>query len=336
MSAQRTYFSLFTEEEQEKLHKLEKQRIILRRKPALWIIASTLFLAVMGIMGGVIEMAEYGNSVWPYVIMLVAVLGFFGFVAWITFKFPDRDSLSYKYKRMMLRRVVPHILPGWVFASSHRLMNEDIRKSGLFRDKANRIAREDYLFGPAGKVVAEVYQITLQSESSSNRDPRTGAVIQREIPTNHFYGYFYRVHCPVIFPCEVWVFPKKKKASGETDEWALLTDQKYSKAHHIAKFESGDPDFDSRFNVYTTDPKLATRIISENRRKSLAEMDRLYASAIAVSYTENKVYVMVGYADDPLDIHLKNEIGEKLLKEHADELSRMKDVALLAVGDLFR
>lgn len=335
MSTQRTYFSLFTEEEREKLRKLEKQRIVLRRKPALWIAASMLFVAIMATIGTIVEVARFGDRAWPYIIMLIAVLGFFGFIAWITFKFPDRDTVSRTYKRMMLRRIVPHILPGWVFTSNNRLMNEDLRKSGLFRDKANKIAREDYLFGPAGKVVTEVYQISLQSESPNNRD-NAGRIVQREIPTNHFYGYFYRVHCPVIFPCETWVFPKKKKAAGETDEWAMLTSAKYAKAHNVATYESGDADFDSRFTVYTTDPRVVNRIISEGRRKNLVEMDRLYASAIAVSYTENKVYVMVGYTDDPLDIHLKSEIGESLLKEHAEELSRMKDVALLATGDLFR
>jgi hypothetical protein len=268
--------------------------------------------------------------------MLFVVLGFFGFIAWITFRFPDRDTISRKYKRLMLRRVVPHILPGWVFASSHRLMNEDIRKSGLFRDKANRIAREDYLFGPVGKVVTEVYQITLQTEASSNRDSRSGVILQKEIPTNNFYGYFFRVHCPVIFPCNVWVFPKKKKASGETDEWAVLTENRYTKNPELTKLETGDPDFDSRFSVFTNNARLSGHIFTESRKKSLIELDKLYSSAIAVSYTENKVYVMISYNDDPLDINMKNEIGETMLRSHAEELARLKDVAMLATGDLFR
>ncbi|MBI3511720.1 MAG: DUF3137 domain-containing protein [Bacteroidetes bacterium] len=330
MSSQRTYFSLFTQEEQERLQKLERQRVVLRRKPALWISASLLYVGVMTWMAFMIELENYNDRAWPYIVMLVSTLGFFGFVAWITFKFPDRETISRKYKRLMLRRIVPHVLPGWVNASSHRLMNEDIRKSGLFRDKANRIEREDYLFGPSGKVVSEVYQIALQTESQDNRDARSGVVLQRESPTNHFYGYFFRIHCPVIFPCDVWVFPKKKKVSGEVDEWAELTEKKYSRNSTLKKVIAGNDSFDENFSVYTTDTKGAALIVTHARMVNLLELNKLFATAVAVSYTENKVYVMIGYKNDPLDVVVKEEIAEKLLQRHADELARLKDVASLA------
>jgi hypothetical protein len=41
---------------------------------------------------------------------------------------------------------------------------------------------------------------------------------------------------------------------------------------------------------------------------------------------------MIGFSDDPLDILMKREIGETLLQHHADELGRMKDVAMLISG----
>lgn len=334
MSANGSFFSLFTPEEQETIKKLETQRIVLRRKPLLWIISSSVFIIVMGIMAWLIEIERYHDKAWPFVVMLIVVLGFFGCVAWLTFKFPERDNLSRRYKRLALRRLAPKVLPGWVFATSHRLMNEDIKKSGLFRDKANRIAREDYLFGPAGKVVAEVYQIALQTEMPVTSQGKGGMIIQRELPTNYFYGYFYRVHCPVIFPCDVWVFPKKRKLAGEVDDWAELTEERYSQSSTRKKFVSGDAAFDEAFSVYTNDPSLAFAgsIMTKTRRENLLQLDRMFSTSCAVSYTTNKVYVMIGYADDPLDISLKREIGEELLKQHSEELARMKDVALLVTG----
>jgi hypothetical protein len=328
------YYQLFTAEEQETLKKLETQRIILRRKPLLWIASSSVFISVMAVMGWVIEIEKYSDKAWPFVVILIVVLGFFGTVAWLTFKFPERENLSRRYKRTALRRLAPKVLPGWVFATSHRLMNEDIRKSGLFRDKANRIAREDYLFGPAGKVVAEVYQIALQTETPVASQGKSGMIIQREQPTNYFYGYFYRVHCPVIFPCDVWVFPKQRKLAGEVDDWAELTEEKYSQSNTRKKFVSGDSEFDERFSVYTNDPSLAfaATIMTKTRRDNLLQLDKIFATSCAVSYTTNKVYVMIGYKSDPLDISLRQEIGESLLKQHAEELARMKDVALLVTG----
>jgi len=187
----------------------------LRRKPILWIFVVSVFVVTIGIMASIHELTKYQDAAWPVVVMLIVTLGFFACVAYLSFKFPERDAISWKYKRMMLRRLVPKVLPGWVSSSSHRLMNEDIKKSGLFRDKANRIAREDYLFGPAGKVVAEVYQISLESEFNSSSSKNSG-ISPFEIPSNHFYGFFYRVHCPVIFPCDVWVFPKQRKSIGSS------------------------------------------------------------------------------------------------------------------------
>jgi hypothetical protein len=313
----------FSAEEKQALEKLETQRIVLRRKPVLWIVVSTIFILVIGCMIIIHEMTKYQDAAWPVVIMLIVTLGFFGCVAWLSFKFPERDTISWKYKRLMLRRLVPKILPGWVSSSSHRLMNEDIRKSGLFRDKANRIAREDYLFGPAGKVVAEVYQIALEV------DDKNAGIGMLEMPNNHFYGFFYRVHCPVIFPCDVWVFPRHRKIDGEVDDWAELSEGKY--AHNTARknIKTGDAAFDERFSVYTNDVSRVMDILSQKRRTNLLEVDRLFSTACAFSYTENKVYTMIGFSDDPLDIHMRKEIGPALLNNHADELARMKDVAML-------
>lgn len=328
-----SFFSLFSPEEQETLKKLETQRIILRRKPLLWIASSTVFIVVMAIMSYLIEIEKYSDKAWPFVIMLVVTLGFFGSVAWLTFKFPERENLSRRYKRLMLRRLAPKMLPGWAFATSHRLMNEDIKKSGLFRDKANRIAREDYLFGPVGKVVAEVYQIALQAEMPETRAVKSG-LVPRELPTNYFYGYFYRVHCPVIFPCDVWVFPKERKAAGEVDDWAELTEGKYAQNAARKKFITGDAAFDEKFSVYTNDASLvfAASVITPSRRQNLLQLDRMFATSCAVSYTTNKVYVMIGCPDDPLDMSLKEPIGEALLQRHAEELARMKDVAGLVAA----
>lgn len=334
MSANGPFIPLFSPEEQDVIRKLERQRIILRRKPMLWIICSSIFIVSMGILAALIEIEKYRDKAWPFVIMLIVTLSFFGSVAWLTFKFPERENMSRIYKRLMLRRLAPKILPGWVFATSHRLMNEDIRKSGLFRDKANRIAREDYLFGPVGKVVAEVYQITLQTETPVTGPGKGTSLLPRELPTNYFYGFFYRVHCPVIFPCDVWVFPAKRKLSGEVDDWAEVTEEKYAQSGTRKKLLTGDADFDARFSVYTNDPglKLAQGMMNAERRRNLLQLDRMFSTSCAVSYTTNKVYVMIGYSQDPLDISLREEIGEGLMGRHSEELARMKDVAGLAAS----
>lgn len=309
---------------------MDSQRVVLRRKPVLWILSVCFFVVVNGIMAGFHELTKYHDDAWPVVVMLVVTLGFFGSVAWLSFKFPERETLSWKYKRLMLRRLVPKILPGWVSSSSHRLMNEDIRKSGLFRDKANRIAREDYLFGPAGKVVAEVYQIALQVESKDSRGEKGGE--GANLPENHFYGFFYRVHCPVIFPCEVWVLPRQRKIVGDVDDWAELSVGKYAHSAARKNVQTGDAEFDVRFSVYSNDPARALLVLNEKRRNNLVEVDRLFSTACAISYSENKVYAMIGFADDPLDINLKKQINETLLQGHANELARMKDVATLIAG----
>jgi hypothetical protein len=327
--------SFFSPEEQETLSKMETQRILLRRKPMLWIIASIVFIIGMSIVTVIIEVEiKYRDKAWPYVIMIFLALCFFGCVAWLTFMFPERDTISRNYKRLTLRRLAPKALPGWAFASSHRLMNEDIRQSGLFRDKANRIAREDYLFGPAGKVVAEVYQIALQAETILASQGKTGFVLQREIPVNTFYGYFYRIHCPVIYPCNVWVFPKKRKKGGEVDDWAELTEEKYAKNESLFTYETNDVAFQEAFSVYTNDPTglLFRSVITQQRRENLLQLNELFSTAIAVSYTTNKVFVMIGSEADPLDISLRTPIDEKLLQVHFDELARLKDVAMLVAG----
>ncbi len=325
------FLSLFTPEEQQALNKLEVQRKVLRRKPVLWTLVSVTFVLVVGVMAGLHELTKYKDAAWPIVVVLFMTLCFFGAVAWLTFAFPERDNLSWKYKRMMLRRLVPKVLPGWVSSTTHRLKNEDIKKSGLFQDKANRIAREDYLFGPAGKVVAEVYQIALQTESKDPRPVKSPGLLPVEVPENHFYGFFYRVHCPVIFPCDVWVFPRHRKIEGEVDDWAEITEGKYANSTR-KNVTTGDAEFDEHFSVYTNSPSRFQEILTPKRRQNLVQVDRLFATACAFSYTTNKAYAMIGFTDDPLDIIMKQEIGESLLQLHAEELARMKDVALLVTA----
>ncbi|HEU4717239.1 MAG TPA: DUF3137 domain-containing protein [Bacteroidia bacterium] len=324
------YSSIISPEEQQLLDRLDRQRILVRRKPMLWILSSALFVSVMVVTGSIIENKKYENDAWPYVVMLVFTLFFFGCIAWLTFKFPERGEISKQYKRFVLQSFAPKILPGWVFSRSHKLKNEDIRKSGLFKDKANRMAREDYLFGPAGKVVAEVYQITLQVEPSSNKEQNGGVILKKETPTTFFFGFFYRVHCPLIFLCDVWVFPKHRKLSGEVDDWAEVTEEKYSGDDVRKPVMTSDAAFDERFSVYSNYPPEALNILNHRRRENLLTIDRMFSTSCAFSFTGNKVFIMIGFEKDPLDIDLRKTIGEDLFAGQADELLRMKEVALLA------
>ncbi len=329
MAGPESILDWLSEEERNTLTKLETQRVVLRRKPVLWVLVFSIFGIVTAGMATVHELTKYQDAAWPVVVVLVVTLGFFGSVAWLSFKFPERDAISWKYKRLMLRRLVPKMLPGWVSSTSHRLMNEDIRKSGLFRDKAKRIAREDYLFGPAGKVVAEVYQVALEVDASFNKEKKLGIL---EGSNNHFYGFFYRVHCPVIFPCDLWVFPRQRKINGDVDDWAELSEGKFAHSAARKNIKTGDAEFDEHYSVYTSDPSRVMEILTAPRRKNLVEVDRLFSTSCAFSYTENKVYAMIGFSEDPLDINMKKEIGPTLLHCHAEELGRMKDVATLVAS----
>ena len=316
--------SLFSEEEKLLLLKLEKQRIALRRKPFWW--AFVIGAGVLLIAGSILirEFKKYENSEWPFLVLLASAFLFFAGVAWIIFNFPDPKDVSWKYKKMMLRRLVPKFLPGWVSATSHRLMNEDIKKSGLFSNKANRIAREDYLFGQSGKVVAEVYQIGLEAPETKRWKGK-----KSEGGANHFYGFFYRVHCPVIFPCDTWIFPLQRKFDLGVDNWAGVSEERYAHNFSRKKIITGDLEFDGLFSVYATNPESVFVILTASRRQNLIQVNRLFSAACAFSYTENKVYAMIGFSEDPLDINIKKEIGETLLHCHAEELERMRGVAAL-------
>lgn len=336
MNENRPLFPLFSPEEQQVLKRLEAQRTMLRRKPLLWTVIIVTFILIAIIFSVIHESDKYQNATWPVVTMIFCTVAFFGGMAWLVFRFPDRHSVSYWYKAIMLRRLVPEMLPGWVSSTSHRLKTEDIRKSGLFKDKANRIVREDYLFGPAGKIVAEVYQIALQVKAQEDAGGTSGGNVTSDFVTNHFYGFFYRVHCPVVFPCEVWVFPKQRKMNAEVDDWAEITEEKY--AHRPDRFllETGDETFDEHFSTYTTNLALAPKVLTPSRRQNLLEVDRLFATSCAFSYTNNKVFAMIGYSSDPLDFDIGHPVDEELLQKHARELAQMKDIALLITGDVSR
>lgn len=318
------YNSLFprlSPQHQALLSKLERQRKLLSLKTLAWL----LLLPVSLIIGaGLVFLTNlFGEPV------IGAMIGFLLFIVaamLIHFKFPDADDMNNEYRRTILPLLVRDTLPGWQSASEHRLSLTEIVGTGLFRDRANQVVQEDYFAGPAGNATAKIYEVIIRHRGLRRLPRARGSPggYEAEV-TNRFYGYFFFLSPLPAFSSRCWIFPRERKARGETDDWAKITGEAFAAMEYQHVVATGNPGFDETFIVFSENPSATKSFLTDSILKNISDAHTLFPGNCAFSFTGSRLYVMAGFSHDPLDVVKGLRITGELELDHRTELLKMRD-----------
>lgn len=304
------------------LTRLERQRKMARSKWIYWVLllpVSVLIAVPLIYLFGQIKLEGDAD--------LAAAGGIAGFLflvggaLWISLRFPDRDDINDQYRKSILPLLVKDALPGWHAVPDHGLGLKEIVNTGLFRDSANQVIREDYFTGPAGKATAKIYEVNIRSNALRKvNTPKSGSFYEREI-TNCFYGYFFFLSPMPDFSSVCWIFPREKK-NWLSDEWIKISQK--ATAYERSEIKTGDNHFDSQFSVYAENAAAALAFLGTTMQQKLIRASALVPGATAFSFSGKHLYAMTGFPEDPLSITKGLRIPDEIENVHREELKKMR------------
>lgn len=307
------------------LFRLERQRKMARSKWIYWVLllpVSILISIPLVYLFGMIKLK--GDTSLAAAGGMIGFLFLVGGALWISLRFPDPDDINDQYRKAILPLLVKETLPGWHAVPDHGLGLKEIVNTGLFRDTANQVIREDYFTGPAGKATAKIYEVNIRSNALRRvRTPRSGTFYEREI-TSRFYGYFFFLSPVAHFSSVCWIFPRDKK-TWLSDDWIAISRRQTERERDEIK--TGNAEFDAQFSVFAEDAAATRDLLNAPVCQKLIKASAMLPGATAFSFSGKHLYAMCGFPDDPLSVTKGLRIPDEIEEDHRRELKIMRAFA---------
>lgn len=306
------------------LFRLERQRKMARSKWLYWVLllpVSLLISITLVNLFGMIK-PKLGENIPAAIGGTIGFLFFVGGAVWISLRFPDPDDINDQYRKAILPLLVKDTLPGWHSVPDHGLGLKEIVNTGLFRDRANQVIREDYFTGPAGNATAKIYEVNIRSNALRKiQVPKGGSFYEREI-TTRFYGYFFFLSPVAHFSSVCWIFPRNKK-TWLSDDWITVSRKQTDRERDEIK--TGNAEFDAQFFVYAEDAAATRELLNATVCQKLIKASGMFPGATAFSFSGKHLYAMCGFPDDPLSVTKGLRIPDEIEEDHRKELKIMRE-----------
>jgi hypothetical protein len=183
------------------------------------------------------------------------------------------------YKETFKDIVMPAILEGFEmdieYRKDYRIPEEEFRKCQIFPYETAEYYGEDYISGKIGKTTFELSDLTVSKKVGDKKN------------TVLFNGWFMIADFNKNFKGKTFIVPE---VAGMQSGFLAKTLMKFSpEEYHLAKLE--DPEFESRFAVYTNDQIEARYILSPDLMAHITELSATYTRDIHLSFIDSKIYI---------------------------------------------
>lgn len=189
--------------------------------------------------------------------------------------------LKESYKSDFKNIVMPVIFDAFdlniEYRKDYSIPEEEFRKCEIFPVHTDDYYGEDYISGKIGKTSFELSELNVFKKNSKD---------ERELL---FKGWFMIADFNKNFRGKTFLIPE---VMGMSSGFLAKSIMKSNPANYeLAKLE--DPEFESRFAVYTTDQVEARYILSPALMKQITELSSAYSRDIRISFIESKIFIGV-------------------------------------------
>jgi len=260
-----------------RLANLEHDRLILRQA----IFASSLLVGLplaMQFCGGndlAYLVAPESVQPWIGITTIVAIIAGFS-IAISRYALPGFTAyLNYraKFKREIVGEIFRAVSPGATYAPDSYIKSEIFDQSGIFSQMGD-LRGDDLVRGRIGDTPFEACEIQRSYTTGSGKDSRTVPV---------FHGLFFRLDFNKTVRGRTVVQPQKPQ--GIT----------LGSRRDLTAVELENPDFESRFNVFSTDPVEARYILTPVLMERILQIQEHTKRPLCLAFVNNRAFVAVDY-----------------------------------------
>jgi hypothetical protein len=297
------------------LKALEKKRRLTENRMLLWLAVPVLWILPIIMTINIQSQAlSIFTLVWIFLVL-------FGIGIYIHVVLPSNEEISNQYKKLIIPELIRIIGAEGEFSLGHGLKVDSFMKSGLYHEKYSHFERTDSIIGKFQNVKFGLYELAVQvgKTMGGQMSMGTGMMMpQSSLLTNMFYGWV--LHVPVkSLSGNTYIIPLKRKAKGESDDWIKATSEFFSREKEKQVYRSNDAIFDSTFQVITSNPAEAEKIMSKTFRDYLLFVFNAASNAPGFSFVGNRAYMHIGISDSGFERQLRQSLyppdTDKLLQK---------------------
>lgn len=208
-----------------------------------------------------------------------------------------RDAFDYRYKDLVVKKIIDKIIPGSVYKPDGYLSHKDYKASGLFRYYYDDYTGDDFISGVYNNVPFRCSGLETRYENN--------AII--------FRGFFY-------------VFNISSMIRGGTYVWcsdfeqlpvSMMDDYRMMPLPHVHRVPVNGKVFNDYFSVCSTLPSEAGWLLSTERLSQMIRLREAIQSPVVFSFVAGHCYVAAGSSEDLLEPGDFNpEEKEQLMKSY--------------------
>lgn len=247
------------------LEELEAERLYLKREG---VRNGAIALAVLAVIGLVIDLCQGGQAFgWTLILSVIGLLIWPGVIG------KQSGKLRVFYKERVIKPIVAAICPQAEYRPEEGIELDVFRNCALFATRPDRYAAEDLIAGRIGATHFACSEVHAEEQRTSHNGKGGSSTYWVDI----FRGFLF-------------VADFNKEFAGRT----VVTRSRlfsFSTPGQRARLE--DPEFEKRFDVYTTDQIEARYILSPSLMKRITELDAAYGDRLTMSFHNASLAVAI-------------------------------------------
>ncbi len=274
-------FKLYNDRLKPKLIEVQKMR-----RKAQWLIPSFLILIVTSIVyykPNLIFSHSPFFFLAPYakIILIFIFITFFFLYCYSVIKY---YAFAAKYKEIIVKEIVSFLDPTWKYDHAKRVDEKHIKSSGLIKNNYSWIQGDDLIIGKIDKTEFESSEITTNSSES----------FFRPMGKTLFKCFFFHADFNKEFNGNTFIRPEsdgfiKKIGDFIGGSKKSIIENNTIKVMNLVKLEN--PEFESFFQVYSTDQIEARYILTPKIMESLVKIKKQFKNDIYFSFSGTRIYM---------------------------------------------
>lgn len=290
MKTENEFRSFYRSTLQTSLLELNKLRRQTRVKNIRITLLYILFLALLFLIGFVVNRMIYGVCftenkanvpiILTVIVVILSLFYYFGLIH------ANRKKFVSRYKNDIISSIVQFIDESLLYEAENHVPQREFIASGLFYPKPDRYSGDDCVSGKIDKTKIAFSEIHAQYKTVVSDDDGKS---ERWIPL--FDGLFFKADFNKHFKGEYFVLPDRaEKLFGRTGKLFHSSKNRFGE---LIRLE--DPEFEKEFVVYGTDQVEARYILSTSLMRRLLDFKQRTGKKMQVSFVKSSLYIAIPY-----------------------------------------
>lgn len=218
---------------------------------------------------------------------------FIGFVGILSSTSNNKKRYRFNFKHQIIAAFAKTLYPNIFYSPYQKVAAAHFKAARLF-ESWNHYNGEDFFKGKTKNGLPfQFSELTVQDYNNANQSTRN----------NVFRGLFFVLEIPQVTHGQIYIFPNKQNSISGAFSGFFESSfrQMFS---HSRRVVMRHPQFERFFDVYSTNPSVAHKILTKDILDKIYDLSARWRSPVRVSFISNRLYIALPKPGDMFEPNL--------------------------------